>query len=344
MLTAKVKFYNINRCGYYKYSSKVPDLSNTSDVLLKLNDWASDGREFINTGTYKAEKDEDILNTYFCGLATDKRYGDHLLALWAEVPNDSGVVYGMPPLAKPGKVDMLTTGFDIDKAIPGFPCYFWFIPQLNVFASIKFEHSLMGKGHLDNYLNGYLANKSPYRVFDEDNKVIGFSVDGKKSNDSSKLKPNFYAVGMKYDEVQAELISNLSKITKILKREKITYRAPDDRKIIERVFSGLLKNAPDSTQERTLLHEMEFKPTETELKSIIKSYNSLENTSSIRNVGFKYSDGRAIWLSGANVSFEIELNVRRKDNHIIPPGRLLSAIIKRRDELITKMKTPPTGG
>ena len=86
----------------------------------------------------------------------------------------------MPPLAKPGKVDMLTTGFDTDKAIPGFPCYFWFIPQLNVFASITFDHSLMGKGHLDNYLNGYLANKSPYRVFDKNNKVIGFSVDGKK--------------------------------------------------------------------------------------------------------------------------------------------------------------------
>lgn len=149
---------------------------------------------------------------------------------------------------------------------------------------------------------------------------------------------------MKYDEVQAELISNISKITKILKREKITYRTPDDRKIIERVFSGLLNNAPNSTQERTLFHEMEFKPTEAQLKSIIKSYNSLESTSPIRNVGFKYSDGKAIWLSGANVAFEIELNVRRKDNHIITPDRLLSAIIKRRDELIAKMKTPPTGG
>lgn len=344
MLTAKLKFFHINRCGYYKHGSKKPDLGNTTDTLLKLKGWASDGREFINTLTYQAEKEEDIRNTYFCGLASDRQYGDHLLTLWAEVPNDSGVIYGMPPLAKPGKVDMLTTGFDVDKAIPGFPCYFWFIPDENAFASIKFEHSLMGKGNLDNYLNGYLANKSPYRVLDNDDKVIGFSADAKKNSDSEKLNPKFYAVGMKYDEVQAELINNIHRITKILKREKITYLAPDDRKIIERVFSGLLKNTPANTQERTIFHEMEFKPTESQLKLIIKNYNELGNSSPIRNVGFKYSDGKSIWLSGANVAFETELNVRRKDNHIIAPERLLSAIIKRRAELLNKMKTPPAGG
>ncbi len=344
MLTAKVKFFDINKCGYYKYGSKKPDLSGITDTLLKLKVWASDGREFINTLTYKAAKDEDIRNTYFCGLASERQFGDHLLTLWAEVPNDNGVIYGMPPLAKPGTVDMLTTGFDVDKAIPGFPCYFWFLPQENAFASIKFEHSLMGKGNLDNYLNGFLANKSPYRVFDEDDTVVGFSPDGKENDDSAKLNPKFYAVGMKYDEIQAELITNINRITKILKREKITYLAPDDRKLIERVFSSLLKNTPASTQERTILHEMDFKPTEAELKGIIKSYNKLESSSPIRNVGFKYSDGKAVWLSGANVTFDIELNVRRKDNHIINPERLLSAIIKRRVEFINKMKTPQTRG
>ncbi|HBR5479332.1 TPA: hypothetical protein L9Y92_001645 [Klebsiella pneumoniae] len=344
MLTAKVKFFDIKKCGYYKHGSKKSDLSDTTDILRNLKKWASDGREFINTLTYQAAKDEDIRNTYFCGLASEKHFGDHLLTLWAEVPNDNGVIYGMPPLAKPGKVDMLTTGFDTDKAIPGFPCYFWFLPKENAFASIKFEHSLMGKGNLDNYLNGYLANKSPYRVFDEDDKVVGFSADGEENDDSGKLNPKFYAVGMKYDEIQAELINNINRITKILKREKITYLAPDDRKVIERVFSGLLNNTPTSTQERTILHEMEFKPSEAELKSIIKSYNELGNSSSIRNVGFKYNDGKIVWLSGANVSFETELNVRRKDNHIITPERLLSAIIKRRAEFINKMKTPPQRG
>lgn len=341
MLTAKLKFYNINKCGYYTYAAKTPSLSNISDILLKLKSWASDGREFINTTTYHAVKKDDILNTYFCGLASEETYGDHILTLWAEVPNDSGVIYGMPPLAKPGKVDMLTTGFATNTAIPGFPCYFWFIPKLNVFASIKFEHSLIGKGHLDNYLNGYLVNKSPYRVIDKDDKIIGFSSDGKITKKSDKLYPSFHAVGMKHDTVQNELIHNISKITKILKREKITYRAPDDRKIIERVFSGLLPNTPESTQERTILHEMEFKPTEDQLKNIIKNYNSLNGNSPIRNIGFKYSNGKSIWLSGINVAFEVELNVKRKNDHIIAPKKLLSAIIESRAELIKKMQTPP---
>ncbi|WP_222889425.1 hypothetical protein [Enterobacter sp. C2] len=344
MLTAKLKFFDINKLGYYKYGSKEPDLSDTTDTLQKLKKWATDGREFINTLTYAADKDEDIRNTYFCGLATETQHGDHLLTLWAEVPNDSGVIYGMPPLAKPGKVDMLTTGFDDDKTIPGFPCYFWFIPEENAFASVKFDHSLQGKSNLDNYLNGYLANKSPYRVLDKHEKVIGFSIDGKNNPNAAKLNPKFYAVGMKYDEIQAELLNNIHRITRILKREKITYLAPDDRTVIERVFSGLLSNTPASTQERTIFHEMEFKPTETQLKTIIASYNALNSTSPIRNVGFKYSDGKSIWLSGANVTFETELNVRRRDNHIIAPDRLLSAIMKRRNEFLEKMRTPPTGG
>ncbi|MDK9420830.1 hypothetical protein PO857_003142 [Pectobacterium carotovorum] len=344
MLDAKIKFFDINRFGYYKYGSKSPVLGGITDTLTHLNKWAKDGREFVNTLTYQDDKESDLRNTYYCGSAFEKQHGDSLLTLWAEVPNDSGVIYGMPPLEKPGKVDMLTTGFSVNKAIPGFPCYFWFIPEENVFASIKFEHSLQGKSNLDNYINGFLLNKSPYRVLDNNDKVIGFSADGKENNDSSKISPKFYAVGKKYDEIQAELISNLHRITRILKREKITYATPDDRSIIERVFSGLLSNTPASTQERTIFHEMEFKPTETQLKHIVNNFNSLQNTSPIKNVGFKYSDGKSIWLSGASVAFEIELNVRRKENHIIAPDRLLHAIMKRRDEFINRMKTPPAGG
>lgn len=340
MLGVKIKFYNINRMGYYKHGSKVPDLGGIADTLDALKKWAIDGREFINTSTYQDDPDNDVRNTYFCGSAHDAQHGDYLLTLWAEVPNDSGVIYGMPPLDKPGKVSMLTTGFDDKKAIPGFPCYYWFVPSENVFASIKFDHSYQGKLNLDNYLNGFLANKSSYRVLNNKGEIIGFSADGKDSEEAKKLNPKFYAAGKKYDVIQAELLSNIHRITRILKREKITYSNQDGRNLIEKVFSGLLDNTPKSTEDRSVFHEMEFKPTEAQLKSIISHYNKKGAASPIRNVGFKYNDGKSVWLSGLNVAFEAEINVRRKENHIIAPDRLLTAIIKKRDELLKKMKNP----
>ena len=87
----------------------------------------------------------------------------------------------MAPMEQPGNTAMLTTGFGDTPAIPGFPSYFWFVPEKNVFATIRFAHSVQGKSNLDHYLNGFLAIKSHYIVLNHEDEVHGYSHEGQRT-------------------------------------------------------------------------------------------------------------------------------------------------------------------
>ncbi|MDY0118976.1 MAG: hypothetical protein RBR80_05470, partial [Bacilli bacterium] len=218
--------------------------------------------------------------------------------------------------------------------------YFWFIPEKNVFAAIRFTHSVQGKSNLDNYLNGFLANKSPYRVLNNEAKVVGYSADGNPNQHSARTHSKFHALGRKQEELEAELLTNIHKIRKIVKRETLSYTVEDDRKSLERVFSGLLGNTPTFDQPRSILHELQFEPSEPQLRQIISNYAELNSASSIRNAGFVYNNGKRIMLSGVSVAFTAEINAQRDDNQIITPQALLSAITMQRQDLLRPLDQP----
>ncbi|ENO1849205.1 TPA: hypothetical protein RQL23_003242 [Vibrio vulnificus] len=343
MLDVYVKFYQVHKCGYYQRGVNTAVLSSVEDTLIKLKQWATDGKEFVNTTTYQAMAQRDLYNTYFNDSAHSDVSGDHVLVLWNEVPNDNGVIYGKKPLEHPGSTDMLTTGFDDENVIPGLPSYFWFIPEYNAFASLKFQHSYAGKKNLDYYLNGFLRNKAPYRVRspEDPQKIIGFSVDANYHEDSPKLYPNFEAVGMKNEDVVNSLLQNLGRITKMIKREELSYLNPDNREWHERLFGGFFFGLTEETpefgpQNRIITHELQFRPSEVQLREIVRNFNN-SNDISLRNVGFQYNDGTRVMLSGTSISNETRLRVTRSDNESISARNLLDAIIADRATLLAPL-------
>ncbi|MCQ8847888.1 hypothetical protein NQT74_04800 [Alteromonas stellipolaris] len=336
MLEAKLRFFEIQRCGFYQRAASAPEFSGINDTINKLATWATDGREFVNTTTYEPNYDNDLLNTYFYSASINNNNNDSILVLWNESPNDNGVLYGINPQDIPGTTtEMLATDFGGMPAIPGAPSYFWFIPERNVFASIRFEHSISGKKNLDQYLNGYLSNKSPYRVLDPEGSVIGFSPDGRANEDNPTYYSKFLSRTSKQEDLEAELLANIHKIRKFIKRETLSYQLPDDRNVVERVFSQLLDNAPSFSDSRIISHEIQFQPTETQLRGIIRNYSERDSDTSLRNAGFMYNDGRTVMLNGLNVGMSIELELNRYDNQIVAPMDLLNAITSVRAQLLS---------
>ncbi|WP_052879099.1 hypothetical protein [Vibrio coralliirubri] len=343
MLDVHVRFFKVNKCGYYSHGSRSPQLSSIEDALIKLADWARDGREFVNTTTYGANPNRDLYNTYFNDWAKNELTGDHVLVLWNEVPNDNGVIYGKNPLEHPGSTNMLTTGFSDENVIPGLPSYFWFIPEHNAFATLKFQHSYNGKGNLDAYLNGFLRNKSPYRVFNPEgsDQVIGYSLNGTVTDDSDKIRPSFQAVGMKNTTLEHDLLRNIRRITKLIKKEELSYLNPDNRQLHERVFdyvfSGLTSDTPEfGRQTRLITHELQYQPSETELRQIVRNFNESDDNS-LKNVGFQYNDGTRVMLSGTSITNDTRLSVRRSDDQSISAELLLETIVRERANLLVPL-------
>ncbi|TLM79938.1 hypothetical protein ACONUD_00750 [Microbulbifer harenosus] len=345
MLEARIKFYDIKKCGYYQRAAKAPLFGGLDDTLSKLSVWAkAHGRTLINTTTYEPDPDKDILNTYFCDWFKPAGGSDSVLVLWNEVQNDKGVIYGMNPNATPGERSMRATDFGDEPAIPGSPSYFWFIPNLNVFATVIFEHSMSGKQNLDFFIKGFMANKSPYRVFDPEdgNKVIGYSRSGAANADSSKTLSHFFATGRKQDELEQELLQNRNKIRKLIKRETLQYTSQDGRNWIERIFSDLTENTPEfDNNKRTISHELQFEPTDAQIRQIVNSYSERGPQSSIKNIGFVYNDQTKIMLSGKSITAKVELNVNRRANQIIRPQSLLAALTTRKTALLQALDEAP---
>lgn len=239
----------------------------------------------------------------------------------------------MPPLSRPGDTAMLTTEFGTD-AIPGMPSYFWFIPQYNLMASIRFQHSIAGKANAEKYLNSYFWNKSPYRLLDAESNVIGFSESGVYEENSERIYPKFTAVTRKNHQLIEFLLSNRQRITRMIKRETLSYQRPDDRSVIERMFSDLLNNPPVFAEDRTVNHVIQFRPTEDQLQQIVDSYENLGANSPVKDIGFILNNNETIMLSGISVSVEEQLQVNRLDNEIISAEVLSNALTRARQRLL----------
>jgi hypothetical protein len=340
MLEAKIKFFDIKKCGYFLRGSETPEFSNLNDALTKLNSWANDGRDIINTTCYEPDSDNNILNTYFCDWQINETNGDSVLILWNEVSNDNGTIYGMEPMQPPGGTSMLSTGFGSTKAIPGFPSYFWFIPQKDLFATVRFNHSVPGKGNLDYYLNGFMANKSSYSVISKKSEIIGYSINGKPNKNSPDIYSRFEAVGRKQNDLAAELIANRHRITRIIRKERLSYTVAEERSTIERVFSNLLSDPLKNTESRDISIDLQFRPTETELRQIINNFTNSEDGAGLSNAGFVYNNGKKVMLMGTAVAFKTELNLSRSTNQIISSQKLLQGLTKSRQALLAPILEP----
>lgn len=348
MQEVKFKFYNIEKCGYYKHGEKDPAFSGVPDLLAKLAAWAGDGRQFINTETYEASPDDDILRTLFCGYAVDSNSQDAVLVLWNEAGNDDGKIYGIDPMDKPGNNQMLSADFE-SETIPGFPSYFWFVPSRNLCASVKFEHSRLGKVNLDHYLRGYLQWKSPYKVTTEGAKIVAYAKDGKSLEWQDKIKPYFVLSELKQLDLEAELLENFGKITKVIQTQKLQYQLPQDKKILETFWDKIDKwvspadGAADQlglTTVKQVTQELSFKPTKKCIEKVVKSYQDQTMSPSISRIGFGYGDGTRIMLTGKNVSFKDELDISYKQNTIIPAAKLLALLVRRKIELLSNLEAP----
>jgi hypothetical protein len=337
MEEAKVKFFNIESCGYHEWGKANSSFGSIDEIIDQLTSWGTDGRHIQNTKTYQPDYSKDIFNTYFCECIKSTNGSDVLLILWNEVKNDNGAIYGISPTNQPGQNSILTSGFSANKAIPGFPSYFWIIPSKSVVASITFDHSVQGKASLERYISGFMKHKSEYRVKNKNGTIVNYTHDGKEDKSAPKHYPRLKITSAKSKDVESDILDNQQKIRKFIRKEKIDYTIKDSRDLIEKALSRLISNTPKYTKERISSIEIPFEPSPGQIKSIIKHYGSLSDTDPIQDVGFELLGGKRLMLNGVFVTEELKLQISRPSNRYLPSSLLLSEILNRKGLLIASL-------
>jgi len=139
----KTQFYRISKAGYYHFAQDNPEFGSVSEVFNELLGWVkSEDKKLSETCTYELEDAEDEYKTYCFNLVKNNETGDFVIITWNETPTNEGRIVTVNGTQTVGNADVSFSDLP-DGAIPGYATYFWVIPEYNVFASIRFHHSLL---------------------------------------------------------------------------------------------------------------------------------------------------------------------------------------------------------
>lgn len=327
----KLKFYNIERCGYYKYTEDEQYLTNISDTLDDLKDWIQDKTlQETKTTDFLSAKTEKL--PVYC-VAVQKNANNHyLLVTWNQIESTNGnisSINGNQPVVSAAS-NLESTSLP-DGNIPGFATYFWFIPEDNILATIKFNH--IENGHIGmNYLiKGFLSRFSKYTVLvqdlnDRENyEVVGYGS-GIQSYDPD-LHPYFNSK-LKRLAGKIDFIKNSREsIKKMIRKTTISHEIVNEVNLFEKLMNFMGSNQPAVARDTIeLKYEMKTKPSSQELEDIITSWQT-DHEPTWDDIGFVIgSEPNPFWLSSEVPSKDIEINVIRDNDEFVNYDNLLTAL------------------
>jgi hypothetical protein len=337
---AKVNFYAINRCGYYKYGNQEQEFSDVADMLSELQAWVA-GKELGETCTFDVE--EGDYSRTFCYDVAKHSNGDYLLITWNESPSTEGHIASVSPHAPVGGADVEMTELPAGY-IPGFATYFWFIPEHNVLATVRFQHVQNGHRNLNIYIKEFLAKFTRYVVSEYNDESDECEIAGYRRSSKeiiTKLFPQFRSSRYRKPGQIEFIQENCHNIRKIVQKNLLSpYVKAPDLSFIHRLFRrfhGLDKL--DGTQEEVRFkYEIEYSPTPDELGHIIETWTENENNEESTkwdDIGFQFiNDSETYWLSHSSVRDEIEIDVKRDNEEVVNAASLLNALHGRRRHLL----------
>ena len=219
---AVITFYRLNRFGYYFYGVNAPEFGGLGNSLDQLRDWVAPGAKPIaNTCTYELDEGEENYRTFCYDIVKHRVTGDHLLTTWNETPSVDGEIASVDGNGVVGNAQVDMTEIP-DGHIPGFATYFWFIPEHNVFATIRFRHRNVGVDSMILYLREFLAKFTDHVVSREDGhggiEILAYSHAGEDyTNIYPRVSANIFKKAGQVDGIMA----NHQRISKLIRKNTL---------------------------------------------------------------------------------------------------------------------------
>lgn len=135
-----ITIYDVKQCGYYKHGGKQPEFGSLSNLIAQLRTWSA-GKLLGDTKLIQPDGGDDLPVYLF---EIDEKDGCALVTTWNEIPatNDNKVA----SVAANDKVGKATMHLNDVKAgtIPGFPTFFWLLPNRDLLATLRILVSYPG--------------------------------------------------------------------------------------------------------------------------------------------------------------------------------------------------------
>lgn len=347
MAEGLVTFFKYNKLGFYQRGTDYAEPIGMDVLLDNMQRWYQ-GRVSLestlpwdgNTPGYDSRK-----KVYLKSIERNPVTGDYLVILWRAVGSGDGI-YGMRSDAalNDDRLYNANEAANGENVIWGEAAYYWFIPSMNIFASIKFSRSVADTLLLNRYIRSFVELQSTLgqKVVERKESTNGFpylSIFFKGQNGANLW---FNADSKQYRKLTngADLNRIAEDIESFVQRDIIS-----DEVMRESGWERLCRNLPFMSSEvtrdtRRVEINIDVKPTARELAEILDTYShdyANRHDGDWRNIGFKKKGvGGICWLN----EFVVKniLNVpdiaQRDDSGHYSANRLFAALEFRRDNLL----------
>lgn len=335
---AKINFYSINRCGYYRHAVQDAVFGDLTSIMSQLQGWATrPGFPLASTCTFPIPEDSDYLRTFCFDIVSNNETGDFFLTTWNETPTNQGKVPSVSANQPVGAAQVHLNDI-VEGTIPGYATYFWLIPHLNKFATIKFHHVLNGQQNLVKYLNGFLERHSNHAVInqiDDDNaEIAGYRADD--NAEIEQLSPSFRSQLLrKLGEI--ELIKQKrATIRKVIRKSVLDMEIEEERSLMQRMMQkiGIGDNENNGNNSLNVKYSFPYTPSHDGIDAIIE-HAMEEGLSWTNDVGFQMVGANdVIWLSNSIVKHEISLDIERDNDEIVNLQSLATQLTNQRNIIV----------
>jgi len=315
-----LKFYTIDRCGFYKQKDNKAYLTNISDILDNLKSWIKDKTLEDTLTTNKLSAKSERLPVYCLNVTKSDINNTYLITTWNALEATDGNISSIKinePIKTASK-NVSTTKLP-KNSIPGFATYFYVIPEENILITVKFNHISNGHIGLNNYIKGFLTYYSKYTQFEIDSKdkskveILGYGISKKEYK--TNLHPYFKSSLKRNKTNTNKILESVNRISKIIRKTTISTIIQNEKNLYDSLMKFLGTKSNQNDEEFQLKYEMKLKPTKDNVEEIIKTWNKKDSWD---DIGFQIKgEDNPIWLSADIPTKELELNIKRTNSEFI---------------------------
>ncbi len=331
---AKITFYRIDQAGFYQRGQDEPSFGNAAEMLAELHRW-SQGKQLAETKTYEPAQDSDLLPVYLMGI--EPAADSHLVTMWNQTPSVEGNFAAAMGNSQVGNTEVVLKEIP-EGGIPGFATYFWFLPELGVFASIKFQHLITGQKPMQEYMESYLGLYSSHVVLTDPEDGVDIELVGYRQRPGAPvqdLSPRFRTSLLKKPGDHELLIEQADQIRKVHRKTTLHLDREPDLDFWQRALQvAHLRQAEVLPDDVRIKYELKVQLDGEQVGEIIDSWLAGHDRE-WDDYGFQMRGEQSPrWLSHSIARDEFDLDVTRDNLEVVNARSLLEALRGRRQAIL----------
>lgn len=338
----KINLFDLTACGFYSRGYQLEhEFGTLNETLLDLQRWAAN-RKLRSTKTFTPKDGSDLLPVYLFDIKSAED-GSWLVVTWNETQSFDGSVASADGDSPVGAANVELNEIQ-EGGIPGFPTYFYIIPDAQIIASVRPYHDSTGLPGLREYMKSYLEFFSKYVHLEEENNngvtvlyPVGYSKSEEYYFEADELSIKFETKETRNPGRLQYIRDNVEKVSKIIRKMTLDLNHKVKLRFFQKALQGIGIHRDQQTtdQKIKIKYEIQEKITLDELNDMIEEWeNTQDRTYDDYGLVLRGSDQQPFWFSSSKANGRFDLNVIEINDAKIDSTSLLTALTHHKDQIL----------